>query len=117
MQFIYYPKCSTCQKAKKFLDAHGLDYEARDIVQEVPSAEELRSIIEKSGLPSRRFFNTSGQRYRALGLKDKLDEMAEEERYVLLASDGMLIKRPILVYDDGVLVGFKEAAWQEALLR
>lgn len=115
MLFIHYPKCSTCKKAKKWLDDRGLDYTERHIVEENPTAKELKAWHEKSGLPLKRFFNTSGMRYRELGLKDKLKDMSEEEQYELLATDGMLVKRPILVYDDGVLVGFKEKEWKEAL--
>lgn len=116
MLFIEYPKCSTCKKAKKWLDDRGLDYTDRHIVEENPSAEELKAWHEKSGLPLKRFFNTSGMRYRELGLKDKLKDMSEEEQYELLSTDGMLVKRPIIVTDDGkVLVGFKEKEWEEAL--
>ena len=111
MLFICYPKCSTCQKAKKHLDAQGLPYEERDIKLENPTAEELRLWQAKSGLPLKRFFNTSGMLYRDLGLKDKLDAMSEAEQLTLLASDGMLVKRPILVTDSTVLVGFKEKEW------
>lgn len=115
MLFIHYPKCTTCKKAKKWLDDRGLDYTDRHIVEENPTAKELKAWHEKSGLPLKRFFNTSGMRYRELGLKDKLKDMSEEEQYELLATDGMLVKRPLLVYDDGVLVGFKEKEWEEAL--
>lgn len=115
MLFIHYPKCSTCKKAKKWLDDRGLDYTDRHIVEDNPTAVELKAWHEKSGLPLKRFFNTSGMRYRELGLKDKLKDMSEEEQYALLSTDGMLVKRPILVYDDGVLVGFQEKEWEEAL--
>lgn len=115
MIFIHYPKCSTCKKAKKWLDDRGLDYTERHIVEDNPTAKELKAWHEKSGLPLKRFFNTSGMRYRELGLKDKLKDMSEEEQYELLATDGMLVKRPLLVYDDGVLVGFKEKEWEEKL--
>ncbi len=115
MLFIHYPKCSTCKKAKKWIDDRGLDYTDRHIVEENPTAKELKAWHEKSGLPLKRFFNTSGMRYREHGLKDKLKDMSEEEQYELLATDGMLVKRPLLVYDDGVLVGFKEKEWEEAL--
>ena len=115
MLFIEYPKCSTCKKAKKWLDDRGLDYTDRHIVEENPTAKELKAWHEKSGLPLKRFCNTSGMRYRELGLKDKLKDMSEEEQYELLATDGMLVKRPLLVYDNGVLVGFKEKEWKEAL--
>ena len=115
--FIEYPKCSTCKKAKKWLDDHGVAYDDRHIVEDNPTAEELASWQQKSGLPVRRFFNTSGMKYRELGIKAKLDAgMSDEEAFALLATDGMLVKRPIVVTDDGVLVGFKEAAWEEALL-
>lgn len=115
MLFIEYPKCSTCKKAKKWLDDRGLDYTDRHIVEDNPTAKELKAWHEKSGLPLKRFFNTSGMRYRELGLKDKLKDMSEEEQYELLSTDGMLVKRPLLVYGDGVLVGFKEKEWEEAL--
>lgn len=110
-----YAKCSTCKKALKYLDDEGISYEMIDQVKTPPSAEELRTMIERSGLPIRRFFNTSGMKYRELGLKDKLDTMTDDEKYALLASDGMLIKRPILVTDQAVLPGFRQAQWAEAL--
>ena len=112
MQFIHYPKCSTCRKAKSFLDENGKEYIERDITKEVPTYEELKKFVEKSGLPIKRFFNTSGMPYRDLGLKDKLETMSDEEKLELLASDGMLIKRPILETDSTVLVGFKEDQWK-----
>ena len=115
MQFICYSKCTTCQKAKKWLDEQQLSYTLRDIKTENPSAEELRHWLEISGLPVKKFFNTSGLQYKALGLKDRLPAMSEEEQLALLASDGMLVKRPILVQDDCVRVGFKVSEW-EALL-
>ena len=115
--FVEYPKCSTCKKAKKWLDDHGVAYDDRHIVEDNPTVEELSAWQQKSGLPVRRFFNTSGMKYRELGIKAKLDAgMSDEEAFALLATDGMLVKRPIVVTDDGVLVGFKEAAWEEALL-
>ena len=115
--FVEYPKCSTCKKAKKWLDDHGVAYDDRHIVEDNPTAEELSAWQQKSGLPVRRFFNPSGMKYRELGVKAKLDAgMSDEEAFALLATDGMLVKRPIVVADDGVLVGFKEAAWEEALL-
>lgn len=114
--FLEYPKCSTCQKAKRWLDANGIVYQDRHIVEENPDADELRAWHEKSGLPLKRFFNTSGLRYRALNLKDRLDSMTEEEQYRLLAEDGMLVKRPLLIGPDFVLTGFQEAAWQDRLL-
>ncbi|MEY8336472.1 arsenate reductase family protein [Lachnospiraceae bacterium 62-35] len=112
MLFIEYPKCSTCQKAKKWLDSRKVKYESRHIVEENPKAEELKKWIDKSGLPIKRFFNTSGMKYKELGLKDKLSDMTEEEQIELLATDGMLVKRPLLVGDDFVLVGFKEKEWE-----
>ncbi len=115
MLFVYYPKCTTCQKAKKWLDQQGADYQARDIKEDNPTLEELTDWYRRSGLPLKRFFNTSGLQYRALGLKDKLAAMGEDEQLALLASDGMLVKRPILVTGTKVLPGFREADWQEAL--
>ena len=115
MLFVHYPKCSTCQKAKAWLDAKGASYEARDIKLENPTAEELRIWLKKSGLPLKRFFNTSGIQYRALELKDKLPTMDEDAQIRLLASDGMLVKRPILVGEDFVLTGFRPAEWDEKL--
>lgn len=115
MLFICYPRCTTCQKAQKWLDANGITYELRNIKEENPSADELRSWHKASGLPLKKFFNTSGLQYKALQLKDKLPTMSEDEQYELLASDGMLVKRPILISDDFVLVGFKEADWAAAL--
>ena len=113
--FVEYPKCSTCQKAKKWLDARGVAYADRDIKLENPTAEELRVWQIKSGLPLKRFFNTSGMLYRELGLKDKLDTMSEEEQLALLATDGMLVKRPILVTDSTVLPGFRDKDWESAV--
>lgn len=112
MLFVCYPCCSTCKKARDFLQEQGLEFTERDIREDRPTAEELRDWKEKSGLPLKRFFNTSGQLYRSLGLKDRLDAMTEEEQINLLATDGMLVKRPILVWEDGVLVGFRPAEWQ-----
>ncbi len=117
MTFLCYPRCSTCQKAKKWLDERGIAYVLRDIKEQNPTAEELRAWREKSGLPLKRFFNTSGLQYKALGLKEKLLAMTEEEQFDLLATDGMLVKRPILVGDDFVLVGFKEDAWRAEVLK
>lgn len=115
--FIEYPKCSTCRKAKKWLDEHGIDYTDRHIVEDNPTAEELAAWQERSGLPVRRFFNTSGMRYRELGIKAKLDAgMSDEDAFALLATDGMLVKRPLVIADDVVLVGFREPAWEQALL-
>lgn len=116
MLFLQYPPCSTCKKAKAWLDAHGMSYTARNIKEENPTYDELKQWLALSGLPIKKFFNTSGLQYKALGLKDKLPGMTEEEQLRLLATDGMLVKRPILVTDDGkVLTGFKEAQWAEAL--
>lgn len=113
MLFIEYPKCSTCKKAKKYLEEHGIEFEDRHIVEENPTKEELTEWIRISGKPIKKFFNTSGMKYRELGLKDKLPEMSEEEQIELLASDGMLVKRPLLIDGEMVLTGFKEAEWPE----
>lgn len=113
--FVCYPKCTTCQKALKWLDAHGVDVTVRDIKQQNPTEEELRDWHRKSGLPLKRFFNTSGLLYKSMGLSKKLPELSEEEQFKLLASDGMLVKRPIVVSGDTVLVGFKEADWETLL--
>lgn len=115
MIFIQYAKCTTCKKAKKWLDEKKISYEDRPIKEENPTVEELKEWHKKSGLPLKRFFNTSGMLYREMGLKDKLADMSEEEQYQLLASDGMLVKRPLCVTEDTVLVGFKEAEWEEVL--
>ena len=115
MLFICYPRCTTCQKAQKWLDANGITYELRNIKEENPSADELRSWQKASDLPLKKFFNTSGLQYKALGLKDKLPTMTEEEQIALLATDGMLVKRPILVGDGFVLTGFRQAEWEEKL--
>ena len=115
MLFVEYPKCTTCQKAKKFLDERGLAYTDRHIKEENPTADELRAWWRKSGLPLKKFFNTSGLQYKALGLKDKLPGMSEEEQLALLATDGMLVKRPVLVGEDFVLVGFRPEQWEEQL--
>ena len=116
MQFICYPKCTTCRKAKKWLDENGVSYTERHIKDERPTAEELRAWQKQSGLALRKFFNTSGLQYKALQLKDRLPAMSEEEQLALLATDGMLVKRPILVGEGSVLVGFREDAWRAALL-
>lgn len=115
MKFIYYNKCSTCQKAKKWLEGKGVSFEERAIKEENPTKEELKEWHTRSGLPLKRFFNTSGNVYKSLGLKDKLKDMTEEEQYELLATDGMLVKRPLLIADDFVLVGFKEQEWEEKI--
>lgn len=112
MLFIEYPKCTTCKKAKKWLDEHQISYTDRHIVEENPTYEELKQWKEKSGLPMKRFFNTSGMLYREMELKDKLPDMSDEEQLRLLATNGMLVKRPLLVTEDTVLVGFKEAEWE-----
>lgn len=114
--FLEYPKCSTCKKAKKWLDEHGVSYIDRDIVSDNPTAAELADFHARSGLPVRRLFNTSGMRYRELGLKDRLDAgMSDDECYELLATDGMLVKRPLLVGDGFAIPGFNEALWTKAL--
>lgn len=113
--FVQYPKCSTCQKAKKWLDAQGVDYEERHIKEQRPTKEELTAWHEKSGLDIKRFFNTSGLLYKEMHVKDRLPEMTLSEKYELLAGDGMLVKRPVLVTEDTVLVGFKEADWDKAI--
>ena len=110
--FIEYPKCSTCQKAKKWLDTNQIPYEDRHIVEQTPSIEELTNWIKKSGYDIKRFFNTSGLKYKELNLKEKLPEMTDSEKIQLLASDGMLIKRPLLINDKIILVGFKEKEWE-----
>ncbi|MBR5301574.1 MAG: arsenate reductase family protein [Clostridia bacterium] len=115
MLFICYPKCTTCQKAKKYLDERSVTYVQRDIKLENPTRDELMRWQHKSGLPLRKFFNTSGLQYRALALKDRLPAMSEEEMLDLLASDGMLVKRPLLVLDNQTLVGFREKEWGAAL--
>ena len=123
MLFLWYPKCTTCQKAKAFLDERGVPYEARDIKLENPTAEELRGWWEKSGMPLKKFFNTSGLQYKALGLKDKLPDMDDRQRFELLATNGMLVKRPLLIGEDFALpvgedlvrTGFRQAEWETAL--
>ena len=113
--FLQYPPCTTCKRAKAWLDERGVDYEARNIKEENPTVEELKAWHQKSGLPLKRFFNTSGLAYKAVGLKDRLPTMTEEEQYQLLASDGMLVKRPLAIGEDFVLVGFRQEQWQERL--
>ena len=115
MLFIEYPKCSTCQKAKKWLDTHNITYTDRHIVGDNPTYDELKQWHKKSGMPLKRFFNTSGMLYKELQLKDRLPEMSEEEQLGLLASNGMLVKRPLIVEEDMVLIGFREAEWAERL--
>lgn len=115
MLFVEYPKCSTCRKAKQWLKDNGIDFTDRDITVQNPTGQELRQWQARSGLPLRKFFNTSGQLYKSLHLKEKLSAMSEEEQIALLASDGMLVKRPIVVAGDTVLVGFRPAEWEQAL--
>ena len=115
LKFICYPKCTTCQKAKKWLDDNNIEYELRDIKLDNPTLEELTEWYKKSGLPLKKFFNTSGLLYKSLELKDKLPTMTDEEMLKLLATDGMLVKRPLLIGQDFVLVGFKEVEWKEKL--
>ena len=115
MLFLEYPKCSTCKKAKNWLESNGVEFEDRHIVENNPTADELKAWYEKSGFPLKKFFNTSGLKYKELGLKDKLPDMTEEEQINLLATDGMLVKRPLGIGDDFVLIGFKEAQWAEKL--
>ena len=116
MLFLQYPKCSTCQKAKKWLDAHEISYTDRHIVEDNPTYEELKEWYHRSGLPLKRFFNTSGMLYKEMQLKDKLPNMSEDEQLKLLATNGMLVKRPLVVKENLVLTGFKEAEWTEKLL-
>lgn len=116
MQFICYPKCSTCQKARKWLEANHLEFTERHIVEENPSYEELKEWYAESGLPLKIFFNTSGMLYKEMQLKDKLPAMSEEEQLKLLATNGMLVKRPLIVNGNIILTGFKEAEWEKALL-
>ena len=113
--FLCYTRCSTCKKAQKWLDDNGIEYTYREIKEDNPTEKELRTWHKKSGLPLKRFFNTSGMQYKALNLKDKLPGMSEDEQYALLATDGMLVKRPLLITDNTVLTGFKEAEYEAAL--
>ena len=113
LRFICYPKCTTCQRAKAWLDANNLPYELRDIKEDKPTLDELTAWYKKSGLPIKKFFNTSGLLYKSLDLKNKLPEMTEDEMLKLLSTDGMLVKRPILIGDDFVLVGFREPEWEK----
>ncbi|MBR5616921.1 MAG: arsenate reductase family protein [Oscillospiraceae bacterium] len=117
MLFLEYPPCSTCRKARAWLDEHGVEYAARHIKEENPSYEELKLWYERSGLPLKKFFNTSGLLYKSLNLKEKLPAMTEEEQLRLLATDGMLVKRPLVVLEDAVLTGFREAEWTASLLK
>ena len=116
MLFLYYPKCSTCKKAKKWLEENNIEFEERHIIEDNPTYEELKEWYEKSGLYLNRFFNTSGMKYRELKLKDKRPEMSEDEQLKLLATDGMLVKRPVIVSDSVILTGFKVKEWEENLL-
>lgn len=116
MRFLCYPKCTTCRKAKAWLEEQNISFTLRDIKEENPTEEELQSWWQRSGLPLRKFFNTSGLQYKALGLKDKLPTMTEAEQIALLSTDGMLVKRPLLVGEDFVLVGFRPAEWEEKLV-
>lgn len=116
MIFIYYPKCTTCMKAKNWLDDHHIDYTGRHIKEEPPCAVELKQWHRQSGLPLKKFFNTSGLRYKALNLKEKLPGMTDDEMYAVLASDGMLIKRPLVAAQNKILIGFQEKEWEENLL-
>ena len=113
VKFVCYPKCTTCQKAKKWLDDNKIEYELRDIKEDNPSLEEVNAWYKMSGLPLKKFFNTSGLLYKSMELKDKLSIMSEEEQLKLLATDGMLVKRPIVIGEDFALVGFKESEWSE----
>ena len=115
MLFICYPKCTTCKKAARWLEEQGVAAEVRDIKQDNPTEQELRTWHKMSGLPLKRFFNTSGLQYKALGLKDKLPQMTEDEQFALLATDGMLVKRPLLIGEDFALPGFKQAEWEDKL--
>lgn len=115
MLFIEYPKCTTCQKAKKWLDENGIAYVDRHIKEQNPTYEELKEWYEKSGLPLKKFFNTSGMLYKSMGLKDKLTDMSEDEQLKLLATDGMLVKRPLVIADGVILTGFREKEWTEKL--
>ena len=115
MLFVEYPKCSTCKKAKAWLDEHNLDYEDRNIKEENPTQEELNEWYKQSGLPIKKFFNTSGVLYKQMNLKEKLADMSDDEQIKLMSTDGMLVKRPIVVKGDKILVGFKERDWEELL--
>lgn len=115
MLFIEYPKCTTCQKARKWLDENGIKYESRHIKEDNPTYDELKEWYNRSGLPLKRFFNTSGMLYKSMGLKDKLGTMSEEEQLKLLATDGMLVKRPLIISDNMILTGFRQKEWEEKL--
>ena len=115
MLFIEYPKCTTCKKAKKWLDDRGIEYTDRHIVEDNPTFDELKTWYKKSGLPLKRFFNTSGLLYKSMELKDRLATMSEDEQLTLLASNGMLVKRPLLITDNAVIPGFREKEWENAI--
>ena len=117
MLFIQYPPCSTCKKAKNWLDENGVKYDLRNIKEENPTYDELKEWYKRSGLPLKRFFNTSGMLYKSMELKNKLDDMSEEEQLKLLATDGMLVKRPLVVGEDFILTGFREKEWEEKILK
>lgn len=116
MLFIQYPPCSTCKKAKNWLDENGVKYDLRNIKEENPTYDELKAWHKRSGLPLKRFFNTSGMLYKSMELKNKLDDMSEEEQLKLLATDGMLVKRPLIIADDFILVGFRQKEWEDKLI-
>lgn len=116
MLFIQYPPCSTCKKAKNWLDENGVKYDLRNIKEENPTYDELKEWYKRSGLPLKRFFNTSGMLYKSMELKNKLDDMSEEEQLKLLATDGMLVKRPLIIADDFILVGFRQKEWEDKLI-
>lgn len=115
MLFLEYPKCTTCKRAKKWLEENGAVFTDRHIVEKNPTKDEIKKWVEKSGMPVKKFFNTSGMKYRELGLKDKIPNMSEDEIYEMLASDGMLVKRPLVIGEDFVLAGFKENEWAEKI--
>lgn len=115
MLFVEYPKCSTCQKAKKWLDENGFEYESRHIKEDNPSYEELKIWYEQSGMPPKKFFNTSGMLYKSMQLKDKLPQMSDDEQLKLLSTDGMLVKRPLIISDKAILTGFRVKEWEEKL--
>lgn len=116
MLFIQYPPCSTCKKAKNWLDENGVKYDLRNIKEENPTYDELKEWYKRSGLPLKRFFNTSGMLYKSMELKNKLDDMSEDEQLKLLATDGMLVKRPLIIADDFILVGFRQKEWEDKLI-
>ena len=116
MLFIQYPPCSTCKKAKNWLDENGVKYDLRNIKEENPTYDELKEWHKRSGLPLKRFFNTSGMLYKSMELKNKLDDMSEDEQLKLLATDGMLVKRPLIIADDFILVGFRQKEWEDKLI-